>query len=57
MRMILCAIVAMLGVAIAGCSYEPARISTEPAVIIDDGGHGHGDGDFCPPGQDKKGRC
>ncbi|MBW5799012.1 hypothetical protein [Halomonas elongata] len=56
MRMILCAMVAMLGVAIAGCSYEPARISTEPAVIIDDGGHGGG-GDFCPPGQAKKGRC
>lgn len=56
MRMILCAMVAMLGVAIAGCSYEPARISTEPAVIIDDGGHGGG-GDFCPLGQAKKGRC
>ncbi|WP_275287243.1 hypothetical protein [Halomonas elongata] len=43
---------------LAGCSYQPARISTEPAVIIDDGEHGHrGGGDFCPPGQAKKGRC
>ncbi|MDR5857985.1 hypothetical protein FZZ93_02240 [Halomonas eurihalina] len=32
----------LLGVVViaglAGCSYQPARIGTEPAVIIDDGG-------------------
>lgn len=47
----------------AGCSYTPARIKSEPLIEIDDGRHhdrdhrhGHGD-DFCPPGQAKKGRC
>lgn len=45
---------------VAGCSYQPARIKSEPLVEID-GGHGghHGDqrGGFCPPGQAKKGNC
>lgn len=50
----------LLIMTVAGCSYEPARISSEPLIILDDdhrdhGGH-HG-GDFCPPGQAKKGRC
>ncbi len=42
----------------AGCSYTPARIKSEPLIVIDDerGGHSHGGG-FCPPGQAKKGRC
>lgn len=43
----------------AGCSYTPARINSEPLIVIDDderGGHSHGGG-FCPPGQAKKGRC
>ncbi|MDN3557852.1 hypothetical protein [Halomonas maura] len=45
-------------VGLAGCSYDPARISTEPLVILDDDGHGHGGGGgFCPPGQAKKGNC
>lgn len=43
---------------VAGCSYTPARIDPEPIVEIGDGDHRHGhDGDFCPPGQAKKGRC
>lgn len=44
---------------VAGCSYQPARIKSEPLVVIDDGhGHGgHNGGSFCPPGQAKKGNC
>lgn len=47
----------------AGCSYTPARITSEP--LIEFGDHhdrhdhdrrSHGGG-FCPPGQAKKGRC
>ncbi|SDJ59402.1 hypothetical protein [Billgrantia gudaonensis] len=49
----------------AGCSYQPARIQSEPLVIFDDdrGHHGHGRGHhraergFCPPGLHKQGRC
>lgn len=41
---------------LAGCSYTPARISSEPLVVLDGEG-GHGGGHFCPPGQAKKGRC
>ncbi|RAW08878.1 hypothetical protein DKQ62_01295 [Halomonas elongata] len=44
---------------LAGCSYQPARLTPEPLIEIGDGGHhhgGHGRG-FCPPGQAKKGRC
>lgn len=45
---------------LAGCSYQPARLTPEPLIEIGDGGHhhdrGHGGG-FCPPGQAKKGRC
>lgn len=26
-------------------------------VIVEDGGHHHSDGGFCPPGQAKKGNC
>jgi len=44
-------------VLLSACSYHPARIESEPAVIIGDGDHRHGDGDFCPPGQAKKGNC
>jgi len=42
----------------AGCSYTPARIKSEPLIVIDDdrGGHSRG-GRFCPPGQAKQGRC
>ena len=41
---------------VAGCSYQTARIKSEPLIVIDDGRGGHG-GSFCPPGQAKKGRC
>ncbi|MDN3556971.1 hypothetical protein [Halomonas maura] len=47
---------------LAGCSYTPARISSEPLIDFGDGHdhdhdrHRHGGG-FCPPGQAKKGRC
>lgn len=51
---LLLSVAVLLG--LAGCSYDPARVSTEPLVILDDGGHGGG-GDFCPPGQAKKGNC
>ncbi|QOR38606.1 hypothetical protein HNO52_08870 [Billgrantia diversa] len=42
---------------VAGCSYQPARIKSEPLIVIDDGRGGHHGGGFCPPGQAKKGRC
>ncbi|MBB3192131.1 hypothetical protein [Halomonas cerina] len=50
------------GLVLAGCSYTPARIQSEPLVIIDDErGHGHRDdhrrGGFCPPGLEMQGRC
>jgi hypothetical protein len=43
----------------AGCSYTPARIQSEPLIVIDDdrGGPPSRGGRFCPPGQAKKGRC
>lgn len=47
----------LMAVTLAACSYQPARIDPEPAVIIGDGQHGHGNGNFCPPGQAKKGNC
>jgi hypothetical protein len=44
-----------------GCSYTPARIKSEPLIVIDDDHHHdrkhRKGGDFCPPGQAKKGRC
>lgn len=54
----LIALVASL-LALAGCSYHPARIDPEPLIIFGDDhhdGHSRG-GNFCPPGQAKKGRC
>ncbi|WP_251978834.1 hypothetical protein [Salinicola avicenniae] len=48
----------LLAVALlSACSYTPARIDPEPPVVIGDGDHRHGNGDFCPPGQAKKGNC
>nr|WP_297458695.1 hypothetical protein [uncultured Halomonas sp.] len=47
----------MVALFMAGCSYTPARIDPEPIIEIGDGDHRHGHGDFCPPGQAKKGRC
>lgn len=59
--LILPVLVALMMPFVAGCSYTPARIDPEPIIEIGDddhhrGGH-HGHGDFCPPGQAKKGRC
>lgn len=48
---------------VAGCSYQPARIKSEPLIVIDDdrGGYHEGRGGpgrgFCPPGLRKQGRC
>lgn len=58
-------LLALMALFVAGCSYTPARIHPEPIIEIDDGDHRHGHdydydhdhGDFCPPGQAKKGRC
>ena len=44
--------------ALSACVVQPAHVRVrapivlEPAVVVDDGG-----GNFCPPGQAKKGRC
>jgi type IV secretory pathway TrbF-like protein len=51
-------ILVLAAVLVAGCSYQPARIKSQPLVVIDDGHGGHSHGSrFCPPGQAKKGRC
>lgn len=55
--------VLLAGLLVAGCSYTPARIDPEPIVEVGDGhrdhdrDRDHGKGDFCPPGQAKKGNC
>lgn len=41
-----------LAITLAGCSVRTPGVS----VDIGGGGGGHG-GDFCPPGQAKKGNC
>lgn len=50
------AIVFLLGCEISGPSVkvEPPKVKTGTAVKVEDGSK---DGDFCPPGQAKKGRC
>lgn len=51
-------LVVLSALLVAGCSYQPARIKSEPLIVIDDGrSGGHHGGRFCPPGQAKKGRC
>ncbi|WP_431023505.1 hypothetical protein [Halomonas sp. H5] len=50
-------VVVTAGLVMAGCSYTPARIESEPLIIIDDDHGSHSRGRFCPPGQAKKGRC
>ncbi|MDR5892837.1 hypothetical protein [Halomonas mongoliensis] len=57
-RLLLPLALAAASLVMAGCSYTPARIQSEPLIVIDDdrGGHSRG-GRFCPPGQAKKGRC
>jgi hypothetical protein len=41
---------------VAGCSYQPARLKSEPLIEIDDRDDRRGS-EFCPPGQAKKGNC
>lgn len=59
-RVLLLSLLLIATTAMAGCSYTPARITSEP--LIEFGDHhdhdrrSHGGG-FCPPGQAKKGRC
>ncbi|MFY0990651.1 hypothetical protein [Halomonas sp. C05BenzN] len=57
-RLLTLFIVLLSALLVAGCSYQPARIKSEPLIVIDDdrGGYSRGSG-FCPPGQAKKGRC
>ncbi|MGR2737354.1 hypothetical protein ACUY1T_02760 [Billgrantia sp. Q4P2] len=50
-------LVVLSAMLVAGCSYQPARIKSEPLIVIDDGRSGGHHGRFCPPGQAKKGRC
>ncbi|WP_111412167.1 hypothetical protein [Billgrantia lactosivorans] len=50
-------ILVLAALLVAGCSYQPARIKSEPLIVIDDDRGGHHGGGFCPPGQAKKGRC
>lgn len=40
MRLTFLLISAIAIMSLAGCSYQPARISTVPAIVIDDGGYG-----------------
>ncbi|TLF47927.1 hypothetical protein FEI13_14200 [Halomonas urmiana] len=62
-RVLLLSLLLIATTVLAGCSYTPARISSEPLIEFGDRHdghdherHGHGGG-FCPPGQAKKGRC
>ncbi|MBY5942108.1 hypothetical protein KUW00_14585 [Halomonas sp. DP5N14-9] len=91
MKTVSTAVLLLVLMGLAGCSYDPARISAEPLIVVDDhrdrdyhrdddrhdrdwdrDRHRHDDhdhdhdryyddhdrrGDFCPPGQAKKGRC
>ncbi|MCE8038447.1 MULTISPECIES: hypothetical protein [unclassified Halomonas] len=53
-------VIVLAAMLVAGCSYQPARISPQPLVVIDDGRGHHGGppgGRFCPPGLAKQGRC
>lgn len=56
-RLLFPLLIVLSAILVAGCSYQPARIKSEPLVIIDDGHGGHHGRGFCPPGQAKKGRC
>lgn len=60
-RLLTLCILVLSGLLVAGCSYQPARIKTQPLIVIDeDRGHhdkrGPGRG-FCPPGLRMQGRC
>lgn len=46
---------------LAGCEVTGPRVKLKPPITVEGDGHDHRDGDhhgdFCPPGQAKKGRC
>ena len=42
--------------AITGCEVSGPSVRLKPPVTVETGGH-RGNGDFCPPGQAKKGNC
>ncbi|MDQ9170399.1 hypothetical protein Q8A64_08235 [Oxalobacteraceae bacterium R-40] len=47
---------------LAGCTVTPPSVrvaSPVPVIAVEtsDHGHSHGNGQHCPPGQAKKGRC
>jgi hypothetical protein len=46
---------------LSGCEVTGPHVKLKPPVTVDDGhqdnDHHDRDGDFCPPGQAKKGRC
>lgn len=48
--------VLLLGACAALTACKTTAQSDEGRVTIEDGGY-HGNGDFCPPGQAKKGNC
>ena len=60
-RVLLLSLLLIATTVLAGCSYTPARITSEPLIEFGDhhDGHDHRShgGGFCPPGQAKKGRC
>lgn len=51
----------VLLIALSGCSVHVPGVSADLGddvhLDIGDGGHVHGEGGFCPPGQAKKGNC
>lgn len=55
----------ILGVVLAAtllpaCEVTGPHVKLKPPITVDDGhnnDHHDNDGDFCPPGQAKKGRC
>ncbi|WP_163557367.1 hypothetical protein [Halomonas sp. NO4] len=61
-RLLFLCLLLLSALLVAGCSYQPARIKSEPLVIFEEdrGYHDHDRGPgrgFCPPGLRKQGRC
>lgn len=49
---------ALLGLSIIfSLSLSACAVYTPAGSVVVDPDHSHGQGDFCPPGQAKKGRC
>ena len=45
---------------VTGCEITPPKLKIKSPIEVEtdhDSHHGKGEGDFCPPGQAKKGRC